>query len=156
MFINVTFDNLEEMRLFAETVLGGGVASAQQVAPLPVQAMTPPTPPVALPVQQPVQQPVQPPAPPAPPVQQLTPPAPPVQQLTPPAPPVQPVTPVQTSAPSYTVDDLAKAAMTLMDSGRQSDLITLLQNFGLASLPELQPEQYGAFATALRGLGAQI
>lgn len=146
MFINVTFDNLEEMRLFAETVLGGGVASAQQVAPLPVQAMTPPTPPVALPVQQPVQQPVQPPAPPAPPV----------QQLTPPAPPVQPVTPVQTSAPSYTVDDLAKAAMTLMDSGRQSDLITLLQNFGLASLPELQPEQYGAFATALRGLGAQI
>ena len=63
---------------------------------------------------------------------------------------------VPTSAPTYTPDDLARAAMTLMDSGRQQELIGLLQSFGVSSLPELKPEQYGPFATALRGMGAQI
>ena len=68
--------------------------------------------------------------------------------------PIPPAVP--TSAPSYTPDDLARAAMTLMDSGRQQELIGLLQSFGVPSLPELRPDQYGAFATALRGMGAQI
>ena len=63
---------------------------------------------------------------------------------------------VPTSAPTYTPDELARAAMTLMDSGRQQELIGLLQSFGVSSLPELKPEQYGPFATALRGMGAQI
>ena len=63
---------------------------------------------------------------------------------------------VSTSAPTYTPDELARAAMTLMDSGRQQELISLLQSFGVSSLPELKPEQYGMFATALRGMGAQI
>lgn len=67
-----------------------------------------------------------------------------------------PTQPVSTSAPTYTPDELARAAMTLMDSGRQRELIGLLQTFGVSSLPELRPEQYGGFATALRGLGAQI
>ena len=80
----------------------------------------------------------------------------PVQQSVPVTPPpVQPA-PVQTTAPSYTPDDLARAAMTLMDSGRQGDLINLLAQFGADTLTHLQPEQYGAFATALRGLGAPI
>ena len=35
-------------------------------------------------------------------------------------------------------------------------LLQLLKDFGVEALPTLQPEQYGAFATALRGLGAQI
>ncbi len=65
-------------------------------------------------------------------------------------------TPVQTTPQSYTKDDLAKAAMTLMDAGRQPDLLNLLAQFGVDSLPAIPPEQYGAFATALRGLGAQI
>lgn len=65
-------------------------------------------------------------------------------------------TAVPTTSVSYTPDDLAKAAMSLMDSGRQADLLGLLQQFGVTSLPELKPEQYGPFATALRGLGAQI
>lgn len=74
-----------------------------------------------------------------------------------PAAPLQPApAPVPTSAPSYTADDLAKAAISLMDAGRQNDLITLLQQFGVSSVPNLQPAQYGAFATALRGMGAQI
>lgn len=102
-----------------------------------------------------------------PPVQQTAPVAPPpvqAQQMTPVTPPpvqaqqTPPVTPppVQTTAPSYTPDDLARAAMTLMDSGRQGDLIDLLAQFGADTLTHLQPEQYGAFATTLRGLGAPI
>ncbi|RGY91221.1 hypothetical protein DXA14_33275 [Hungatella hathewayi] len=81
---------------------------------------------------------------------------PPVQQTAPVAPPPVQQAPVQTTAPSYTPDDLARAAMTLMDSGRQGDLIDLLAQFGADTLTHLQPEQYGAFATALRGLGAPI
>lgn len=87
----------------------------------------------------------------------------PIQQTIPPQVPVQPVPPVQqatsvvqTTAVTYTADDLARAAMALMDSGHQQELIGLLQQFGVTALPELPPAQYGAFATALRGMGAQI
>ena len=71
-----------------------------------------------------------------------------------------PTAPVHTTVPTtsvtYTPDDLARAAFALMDSGRQQELIGLLQQFGVNAIPELKPEQYGAFATALRGMGAQI
>lgn len=72
-----------------------------------------------------------------------------------PAAPVSPST-VPTSSHTYTPDELAKAAMQLMDSGRQMELLNLLSQFGVDSIPSLQPTQYGGFATALRGLGAQI
>lgn len=68
--------------------------------------------------------------------------------------PVQ--TPVPTTTTNYTLDDLARAAMTLMDSGKQVDLQQLLARFGVEALPVLPPQQYGAFATALREMGAQI
>ena len=81
----------------------------------------------------------------------------PVQKMpTAPAAPAAPAAPVPTTQVSYKPDDLARAAMSLMDSGRQPDLISLLGQFGVVSIPDLRPEQYGAFATALRGLGAQI
>ena len=70
--------------------------------------------------------------------------------------PATPAAPVPTTQVSYKPDDLARAAMSLMDSGRQPDLIALLGQFGVVSIPDLRPEQYGAFATALRGMGAQI
>lgn len=70
--------------------------------------------------------------------------------------PVTPAAPVPTAAHAYTADELAKAAMTLMDAGKQMELIQLLASFGVNSIPALQPEQMGAFATALRGMGAQI
>jgi hypothetical protein len=54
------------------------------------------------------------------------------------------------------MDELTNAAVMLMDSGRQADLLNLLAQFGVEALPALPREQYGAFATALRGLGAQI
>lgn len=78
--------------------------------------------------------------------------------VTPPAAPVtSPAAPaVPTASPSYTLDDLARAAMTLMDAGRLNELQQLLTQFGVEALPMLPKDQYGAFATALRGLGAQI
>ena len=63
---------------------------------------------------------------------------------------------VPTTAPSYTREDLSRAAITLMDKGQQAQLQQLVQSFGVNSLMELSPEQYGNFATALRGMGAEI
>lgn len=65
-------------------------------------------------------------------------------------------TPVQTSTLTYSMDDLAKAAVQLVDAGRMNELQQLLGRYGVQALPQLPPEQYGAFATDLRGLGAQI
>lgn len=70
--------------------------------------------------------------------------------------PVQAPAAVPTSEPTYTRDDLSKAAMQLMDKGMQAQLMQLIQSFGVASLMELSPEHYGNFATGLRGMGAQI
>ena len=137
--INITeLENLTAaMNSLAAAIAGNGNAVQAQ----PVQAAVQPAP-VQMPVQQaPVQQ---------APVQQA-----PVQQT-----PVQMPVPVQqavpTSAPTYTLDDLARAAMSLMDSGRQIDLQQLLARFGVEALPLLPQQQYGAFATALREMGAQI
>ena len=144
--IVLRFNDFDEMMRFAETLTGlagNGTPTAPEPVPTPASAFTAPQPaapwqaPMAPPAQAPVQQ---------PPVQPVAPGIPPA--------PVPPAVPA--SAPSYTPDDLARAAMTLMDSGRQQELIGLLQNFGVSSLPDLRPDQYGAFATALRGMGAQI
>lgn len=70
--------------------------------------------------------------------------------------PVQASAAVPTSEPTYTRDDLSKAAMQLMDKGMQAQLMQLIQSFGVASLMELSPEHYGNFAIGLRGMGAQI
>lgn len=73
-----------------------------------------------------------------------------------PVPITPPVQPVPTATHTYTLDELARAAMTLMDAGRQGDLLQMLAGFGVEALPALPPEQYGAFATKLRDMGAQI
>lgn len=78
------------------------------------------------------------------------------EQIQSPAPVPTAPTAVPTSETPYTLDDLARAAMTLMDAGKQQDLVTLLNTFGVEALPVLPKAQYGAFATALRGLGARI
>lgn len=77
----------------------------------------------------------------------------PVQQQMP-APQSQPVVP--TSTPGYTMDQLAVAATQLMDAGRQQELLSLLSSFGVPSLMALPKEQYGNFATQLRGMGAKL
>ncbi len=76
---------------------------------------------------------------------------PPTQQM-----PGGPSNTVPTSAPVYTFDDLARAAGPLMDAGKTADLQALLRSFNVQALTQLPKEQYGAFATALRGLGARI
>lgn len=87
-------------------------------------------------------------------VQQPAPAQPVVQQTPAQTPPVQQTVP--TSASSYKLDDLASAAMQLMDKGMQEQLQQLLVGYGVEALPQLPAEQYGNFATALRGMGAQI
>lgn len=59
-------------------------------------------------------------------------------------------------APTYTLDDIARAAAQLMDAGKQQPLLTLLRQFQVQGLRDLRPEQLGAFATALRQIGARI
>ncbi|MFA1819034.1 hypothetical protein ACDX78_02320 [Virgibacillus oceani] len=64
---------------------------------------------------------------------------------------------VPTSNPEYTFDQLAVAATQLMDAGKQNELLGLLNStFGVQALTELPKEQFGAFATKLRELGAKI
>ena len=64
--------------------------------------------------------------------------------------------PVPTSVQTYTLDQLAVAATTLVDAGRRADLINLLALFGVPALTALSTEQYGNFATNLRSMGAKI
>ena len=59
-------------------------------------------------------------------------------------------------APQYTAEQIMSAGAALMDAGKSGDLINLLHNFGVQAVTELKAEQYGAFATAMRGLGAKI
>ena len=61
-----------------------------------------------------------------------------------------------TVARMYTLDELAVAATPLMDQGKQQELVALLDTFGVKALTQLTKEQYGAFATKLRELGAQL
>lgn len=71
------------------------------------------------------------------------------------APAPQPAS-VPTAEHTYTAEELQVAAVALVDKGMMVQLQGLLQQFGVNSLPELPAEKYGAFATALRGMGAQI
>lgn len=64
--------------------------------------------------------------------------------------------PIPTTSVSYTLEDLSNAGVSLMDKGMQSELMQLVNSFGVNSLVELPKERYGEFAIALRGLGAAI
>lgn len=66
-----------------------------------------------------------------------------------------PAVPV-TAAPAYTVDQLSQAGAALVDAGKVDALMGLLSKYAVQAITQLPPEQYGAFATDLRGLGARI
>ena len=125
--ITVVYKDFEEMKAVARELLKDELRESQGVAgQRPAAPVTPPAP-----------------VPPAP--------------AAAPAAPTAPAAPaVPTSVPSYTRDDLSRAAMTLMDKGMQAQLQQLIQSYGVNSLVELPQDQYGNFATALRGMGAQI
>ena len=113
------------------------------VQPAPIQQQPVQQQPI-IPVQAPTQtNPMQ-----QPPVQQVPVQQPQIQQ------PVQQAVPTQ--AQTYTMDQLAIAATQLMDAGKRNELINLLAQFGVQALTARPKEQYGAFATALRGMGAKI
>ncbi len=160
MEITARFVNLEEMREFADFITapnGPGQGSAQQMGAAPsgqtaapvaqpaaAHSITPPAP-AAQPPAQPV------PAAPAAP----TPVQPPAQQ-TPPVPAQQAQTAVPTTAPTYTLEDLGRAGVAAQEMGKDAEVRALVASFGVSTLQELPETQYGAFAMALRSMGAPI
>lgn len=66
--------------------------------------------------------------------------------------------PAPTSAPTYAIEDIARAAGAFADTGEQSRaaVLNLMAQFGLQQLQALPAAQYGAFVMALRQLGAKI
>lgn len=110
--------------------------------------------PIATPVQEPSKADL--PPMPIPPAQPYVQPYPPFPQQAATAPVIQqPVAPMPT-APSdeITKEQLMMAGVSLMDRGINAN--TVLWEFGVQSVDQLQKEQYGAFAERLRQLGAKI
>lgn len=132
--ITVTFDSFEDMKEFAEKFLGTEkVPVSLGEKEVPAQTQSIPVTPVA-------------------PVTPIT-----LVQSAPVTPVAQPaMSPVPTTERTYSLDELANAAMTLMDKGMQNQLQELLASYGVEALPALPREMYGNFATALRGMGANI
>lgn len=116
------------------------------VTPAPVPPVT--TPPATVVPTQPTPAPVATPTPAPAPA-----PAAPAQTVAPTNP--APAVPV-TTAPTYTLDQIAKAGASLVDAGKMEQLLALLAKYGVQAVTQLQPDQYGVFATELRTLGAQL
>lgn len=137
---------------------------AKQDVELVPNAMEEPAPqqPVNPPIQQPVMQamaqpqvmPQQPVAQPQPLVQPQ-----PMMQPPQPMPTQQPVMqPPVTGAPGYTAEQISRAGAELVqtDPTKMQALLAMLQQFGVATIQMLKPEQFGAFANGLRSLGARL
>lgn len=58
--------------------------------------------------------------------------------------------------PQFTQDQIMQAGAKLMDAGKANELVALLRSFNVRAVMDLKPEQIGAFATAMRELGAEI
>lgn len=129
--------------LFSATAM----QQSEPIQQAPVQqSIQQPVPPAAVPTSAPMQQPME---QPMQPLQQQ--PVPPTQMQQP-----LPQQPVPTTQSTYSMDQLAVAATQLMDAGKREQLMQLLAAFGVQALTSLPQEQYGAFATKLRELGANI
>lgn len=121
------------------------VAAPVTHAPVPPVTMPPATVVPTQPTPAPVATPTPAPAPAAP--------AAPAQTVAPTNP--APTVPV-TTAPTYTLDQIAKAGASLVDAGKMEQLLALLAKYGVQAVTQLQPDQYGVFATELRTLGARL
>lgn len=118
-----------------------GIPAAAPVAPVAAPAPAAPVNPTPAPVA-PVAAPVAPTAP--------------VPTEQPAAPVAQAPAAVPVTAPTYTLDQIARAGASLVDAGKMEQLLALLARYGVAAVTQLQPDQFGVFATELRALGAQI
>ena len=60
--------------------------------------------------------------------------------------------------PAYTIAQIAKAGADLISQnpGLLPQVNALLAQYGVQAVTDIKPEYYGAFATALRGMGAKI
>ena len=78
-----------------------------------------------------------------------------VQQTTPT--PGTPAVPLA-AAPTYTMAQIANAGAELIrqNPGLLPQVNALLTQYGVQAVTDVKPEHYGAFATALRGMGAKI
>ena len=135
-------------------------SKAKQEVELVPNAMEEPAPqqPVVLPMPQAMAQPQvmpqQPVAQPQPLVQSQ-----PMMQPPQPMPTQQPVMqPPVTGAPGYTAEQISRAGAELVqtDPTKMQALLGMLQQFGVATIQMLKPEQFGAFANGLRSLGARL
>lgn len=74
-----------------------------------------------------------------------------------PVPAAAPVVPLS-QGPTYTLAQIAKAGADLISQnpGLMPQVNALLAQYGVQAVTDVKPEHYGAFATALRGLGAKI
>ncbi len=127
---------------FLERLSTGHAVSGPAVqAAQPSSAPVPVTP---VPVAQPA-------AAPAPVAQPAAAPAPVAQPIAAPAPVAAP-----TTARAFRFEDIQLAATSLCDTGKRAEVLALLAKYGIQALSALPAEQYGAFATELRGLGAKI
>lgn len=57
---------------------------------------------------------------------------------------------------TYTADDLSRAGAALIDQGKMPQLIEILKKHGVQAITQLKPEQYGAVATELNAIGANL
>lgn len=145
-----------EAAVLPETGTGlAGTESAAEAAPAPVQAVAESTPaasasataqaatPAPVHAPTPILDPIPAPAP-------MPAPAEPVK--------VEPVAPAQdtVAAKTYTREEIARAGSALVTLGKMQELLALLQRYGVASVAQLSPEQYGAFAADLIALGASL
>lgn len=83
----------------------------------------------------------------------------PMMQPPQPMPTQQPVMqPPVTGAPGYTAEQISRAGAELVqtDPTKMQALLAMLQQFGVATIQMLKPEQFGAFANGLRSLGARL
>lgn len=62
------------------------------------------------------------------------------------------------AAPTYTLEQVSNAGASLIaaNPAKMAELQALLAQFNTNAVANLKPDQIGAFATALRGLGANI
>lgn len=62
------------------------------------------------------------------------------------------------AAPTYSMAQIAKAGADLISQnpGLLPQVNSLLSQYGVQAVTDVKPEDYGAFATALRGMGAKI
>ena len=61
-------------------------------------------------------------------------------------------------APAFTLEQVSKAGADLITAqpAKMQGLMALLQQYGVQTIQALPADKLGAFATALRGMGAQI